>query len=230
VLARLTERRHRASLALIVFGCLLALGAPLVVNLSDAYVARSRVREADAWTRDNRHGSSAPAGAVRGTVVVPDRDGYLLEIPKIGLRAVVRELEPAVFLGKNTPILRRYGLGQVPYTRELRNGSPGADGTAVIAGHRTTSGAPFRRLDRLRRGDLIVVRKGGVEQQWVVESSVIVPPSAINVIRSRPGTRRLAIMACNPPFSAKERLVVHAHLKHETVQRVAQVSAVSEKR
>jgi sortase A len=232
VFARLAERRHRASLALIVFGCLLALGTPFVVNLSDAYVARSRARETDVWAKGDRSRSSAaaPAAAARGTVVAPDRDGYLLVIPKIGLRAVVRELEPDVFLGKNTPILKRYGLGQVPYTRELRNGSPGADGTAVIAGHRTTSGAPFRRLDQLRRGDLIVVRKAGVEQQWVVESSVLVPPSAVNVIRSRPGTRRLAIMACNPPFSAKERLVVHAHLKQETVQRVAQVSALDEKR
>jgi len=222
--ARLAGRRHRASLVLIVFGCLLALGAPFVVQLSDAYVARSRSREADGWARRDQSPAFMRAAAGRRTVVVPDRDGYLLVIPKIGLRVVVRELEPDVFSGRNTPTLKRYGLGQVPYTKELRNGSPGAEGTAVIAGHRTTSGAPFRRLDLLRRGDLIVVRKGGVEQQWVVESSVIVPPSAVNVIRSRPGTRRLAIMACNPPFSAKERLVVHANLRHETVQRVAQVS------
>lgn len=160
--------------------------------------------------------------SARKTVVAPESDGYLLVVPKIGLQAIVRELEPDVFSGRNTPTLKRYGLGQVPYTRYLRNGSPGAEGTSVIAGHRTTSGAPFRHLNRLRPGDIIIIRKMGVEQQWVVEGSVIVPPSAIEIIRSRPGTRKLAILACNPPFSAKERLVVNARLKQETVERPRQ--------
>jgi sortase A len=152
---------------------------------------------------------------MRPTVVTPGRDGYLLLIPSIGLRAVVRELEPAVFSGRNTPALKRYGLGQVPYTSVLRNVSPGAVGTAAIAGHRTTSGAPFRHLNRLRPGALIIVRKGGVEQRWVVVRSQTVPPGAVEAIASRPGTRSLVLLACSPPFSARERLIVHARLQDE---------------
>ncbi len=217
-------RRYGVPLALILFGGVLAFGAPSIIQLSDHHVARARMRETETWAR--RYASTSPqavaATSTRKTVVVPDRDGYLLVIPKIGLRVIVRELEPDVFSGRNTPTLKRYGLGQVPYTHHLRNGSPGAEGTAVIAGHRTTSGAPLRHIDLLRPGDIILIRKMGVEQQWVVEGSAVVPPSAVDVIKSRPGTRKLAILACNPPFSAKERLVVHARLQQETVERRAQ--------
>jgi len=177
------------------------------------------MRETVAWVRqhDSPSARGATAAPAQKTVIAPGTEGYLLVIPKIGLRAVVRELGPDVFSGRNTPALKRYGLGQVPYTRYLRNVSPGADGTAVIAGHRTTSGAPFRHINRLTPGDSIMIRKMGIEQEWVVVSSVTVPPSAVDVIKSRPGVRSLVILACSPPFSAKERLVVHARLKQETV-------------
>jgi len=36
---------------------------------------------------------------------------------------------------------------------------PGENGTVGIAGHRTTYGAPFRRIDELDRGDKIVVER-----------------------------------------------------------------------
>ena len=39
---------------------------------------------------------------------------------------------------------------------DLRHG-PGAPGTAAIAGHRTTYGAPFRHLDKLRAGDPVTI-------------------------------------------------------------------------
>jgi len=218
------HRRYGVPLALILLGGVLAFGAPSIIQLSDHHVARARMRETETWAR--RYESASPQAvtttSARTTVVVPGRDGYVLVIPKISLRVIVRELEPDVFSGRNTPTLKRYGLGQVPYTHYLKNGSPGAEGTAVIAGHRTTSGAPLRQLNLLRPGDIIIIRKMGVEQQWVVEESVIVPPSAVEVIKSRPGTRKLAILACNPPFSAKDRLVVHARLQQETVERHAQ--------
>ncbi len=145
-------------------------------------------------------------------MVEPGREGYLLEIPKIGVQAIVHSLEPDVFAGRNTPTLKRYGVGQVPFTPDLGNVSPGASGTAVITGHRTTSGAPFRHLDRLEPGDVIIIRKGAREQRWTVVSSATVAPGRVEVIRSLPGTRRLAVVACSPPFSDRARLIVYARL------------------
>jgi LPXTG-site transpeptidase (sortase) family protein len=119
-------------------------------------------------------------------------------------------LEPVALTGVPTPTLTRYGLGQIPYTTVLANVSPGADGTAAIAGHRTTHGAPFRHLDLLQPGDLILVRKGPATQQWQVSDTAVIAPTDVNAIRSRPGVPRLVLLACTPPFSAKSRLMVVA--------------------
>lgn len=212
----------------------MAVGAQPIVALSDSVVARLRAGETSAWIRAHDIApvatpvQAAPTPvARRETVITPGKEGYLLIVPRIGVRAVVRQLEPDVFSGRNTPTLKRYGLGQVPYTQQLRNVSPGADGTTAITGHRTTSGAPFRHIDRLRPGDLIVVRKNGVEQQWVVESSAVVPPSAVTTIESRPGVKRLVLLACTPPFSARERLLVRARLQQETAAAGFEQTAMS---
>jgi hypothetical protein len=170
--ARPVHRRRLVALLLILVGGTLAIDARAVIRFGDGIAARAHARETMKWIRANDAagdaGRAAPSQA-RGSVIAPGREGYLLLIPRIGVRLVVRELEVEVFSGRNTPTLRRHGLGQVPYTHQLRNVSPGGDGTAAITGHRTTSGAPFRNIDRLRPGDLIIIRKGSVEQQWAVE-------------------------------------------------------------
>jgi LPXTG-site transpeptidase (sortase) family protein len=221
-LERAERRRFVVGWLLLLTGTALAFSAPLVIRLRDDLAARNRSRETDAWVRrDQAPSSQAPPQAPRPakpgpTVITPGRDGYLLIIPRLGLRAIVHELEADVFAGRNTPTLKRYGLGQVPYTPQLRNVSPGAGGTAAITGHRTTSGAPFRHIDRLQAGDVIIIHKAGVEQRWAVVGSTIVPPSRVLAIESRPGTRQLVLLACTPPFTARERLLVYARLSHET--------------
>jgi LPXTG-site transpeptidase (sortase) family protein len=203
---------------MIVTGAALMARPELLMQLADGVIARSQSGETARWMRLHDRASAAePTGstAVKGTVIKPGKEGYLLVIPKLRLRMVVRELEPDVFLGRNTPTLKRYGLGQVPYTHQLRNVSPGGSGTAAITGHRTTSGAPFRHIDRLRAGDVIIVRKRNLEQSWTVVGSAVVPPSAVGAIKSRPGTKRLVLLACTPPFTARERLLVNARLTRE---------------
>ncbi|MFZ0122507.1 MAG: class E sortase [Pseudonocardiaceae bacterium] len=71
----------------------------------------------------------------------------LLEIPKLGLREVVGE-------GTSSEILMS-GPG---HRRDTP--LPGQVGISVIAGRRATYGAPFRSIDRLRRGDPITVTTG----------------------------------------------------------------------
>jgi LPXTG-site transpeptidase (sortase) family protein len=209
---------------LLILGGLLGFSASSIVRFLDGRTADTHRLEAEAWVwrdrtvRDRAVREPSLTRPKQKSVIVPGKEGYLLEIPAIGLRAVVRELELTVFSGTNTPLLKRYGLGQVPYTDYLRNVSPGGEGTAAITGHRTTSGAPFRHIDRLRQGNLIIVRSRGMEQEWEVVRSVTVLPSTVQAIRSLPGTRTLVLLACNPPFSARERLVVYARLKREAIR------------
>lgn len=210
---RSIRRRSTTGIALVfgTLGVLCAFGPTLAINALDAYVASVRHAETARWIA--MHVSPKVARSTDGAetdVIKPGRDGYLLEIPRIRVQLVVHMLEPVVLAGVNTPTLRRYGAGQVPFTGTLRDVSPGEDGTAVIAGHRTTSGAPFRHLDSLKRGDVILLRQGTVIQQWRVEESAVISPLDLGAIRSKHGVRRLVLLACTPPFSARARLMIDA--------------------
>lgn len=119
-----------------------------------------------------------------------------IELPTLDSSFVVVE-------GTGTQELRR-GPGHFPGTP-----LPGQRGTVAVAGHRTTYGAPFRTIDRLRRGDAIVLRMPSGRFSYRVEGTRIVPPTATWVTR-RVGYDRLVLTACHPLYSAAQRIVVFA--------------------
>lgn len=91
---------------------------------------------------------------------------------------------------------------------------PGQRGTVGIAGHRTTFLAPFRRLDRLRAGDQIVLTMPYGRFEYAAERSVVVSPS--NDTMLRPARHDLLVLTtCTPAFSAAKRLVVIARAKSQ---------------
>lgn len=121
-----------------------------------------------------------------------------IEIPAIGADfVVVQGTEPATL---------HKGPGHYPDTS-----FPGLPGTVAIAGHRTTYGAPFRKVDALARGDRIVLTMPYGRFVYDVERTRIVPPSATYVTRDV-GYPRLVLSACHPLYSAAERIVVFARL------------------
>jgi sortase A len=90
-------------------------------------------------------------------------------------------------------------------------GLPGQGRTIAIAGHRTTYLAPFRNLNELRRGDRIVLRMPYGTFTYVVQSQRIVSPNAWWITRNV-GYERLVLSACNPLYSASQRIAVFARL------------------
>jgi sortase A len=121
-----------------------------------------------------------------------------IRIPSIGVSSVV-------VAGTGTSDLR-LGPGHYPDTP-----LPGARGTVAIAGHRTTYGAPFRKLDKLGKGDRIEVRMPYGTFVYRVEQRRIVAPTALWVTR-RTSYDRLILSACHPLYSAAQRIVVFARL------------------
>jgi sortase A len=121
-----------------------------------------------------------------------------ISAPAIDLRAVVVQ-------GTATGDLRK-GPGHYPDTP-----LPGLRGTVGVAGHRTTYGAPFRRLDDLDRGEKIVLEMPYGTFTYEVENRRIVKPSATWVVK-RADHDRLVLTACHPLYSAAERIVVFARL------------------
>jgi sortase A len=121
-----------------------------------------------------------------------------LRIARIGLRTVVVRGTTAADLRRGPGLLAGTPL-------------PGQHGTTAIAGHRTTYGAPFRRLDALRRGDPITLRLPYGSFRYLVEGRRIVAAGDLSVLR-RVGHDRLVLSACHPLYSAARRIVVLARL------------------
>ena len=97
-----------------------------------------------------------------------------------------------------------------------QHATAGPAGNAAIAGHRTTYGAPFNRIDELAPGDPILVTTLQGDFKYVVsEPPVAVSPSQNDVLFNK-GDNRLTLTTCHPKYSASKRLIVVATLsKHD---------------
>jgi sortase A len=89
---------------------------------------------------------------------------------------------------------------------------PGMGQTVAIAGHRTTYLAPFRRINELRPGNRIVLNMPYGRFTYVVQYHRIVLPTALWVTNNV-GYDRLILSACNPLYSAAQRIIVFARLR-----------------
>jgi sortase A len=145
--------------------------------------ARRRIAFA-ARAFDRRTGEGDPLGRIA--------------IPRIGVSAVFVEGTGGADL--------RDGPGHYPGTP-----LPGESGTIGIAGHRTTYGAWFRSIDRLRKDDSITLTMPYGRFTYRVERTRIVAPTAVWVTQ-RVAYDRLILSACHPLYSAAKRIVVFARL------------------
>ena len=129
-----------------------------------------------------------------------------IEIPAIGVKDYVVE-------GTDLDNLRK-GPGHYPETP-----LPGDRGTVAIAGHRTTYGAPFRKIDKLRRGQEVAVDMPYGRYVYRVERTKIVEPTDLSVL-DRVRHDRLVLSACHPLYSAAQRIIVFARLIRREPARV----------
>jgi sortase A len=142
---------------------------------------------------------------VTDTPPPPPRTGEavaMLKIPRIGLQQAVVE-------GTNVLDLRR-GPGHYSGTP-----LPGERGNAAIAGHRTTYGGPFNRIDELRPGDPILVSTVRGNYTYRVAGKRVVSPSQYDVVESK-HDNRITLTTCNPKYFATTRLVVWGVLDPKT--------------
>jgi sortase A len=146
----------------------------------------------------------------------------IITIEKIGLRNVMVE-------GVSKQDLKK-GPGHYPGTP-----LPGQAGNSGIAGHRTTYGAPFNRIDELVPGDEIriatpqgefiydvVPAPGQNVQAWYT-----VNPSQVEVLGDM-GDDRITLTACHPKYSARLRIIVHAVLRAEPAAAVVAETPVED--
>jgi sortase A len=157
------------------------------------------IRAATISEKDARKRIKRLAVAWRRHVEKGDAVGRI-ELPEL-------DRDYAVVQGTDLTTLRK-GPGHYPKTP-----LPGEGGTIGVAGHRTTYGAPFRTIDKLDRGDEVVMDMPYARLTYEVEKTQIVPPTALWITDRVPGAERIVLSACHPLYSAANRLVVFARLK-----------------
>jgi sortase A len=124
---------------------------------------------------------------------------FKITIPKINSSWVGYE-------GTNIPSLKR-GPGHY-----IGTPMPGELGTCVIAGHRTTYGAPFNRVDQLVNGDQIIIETiDNIQFIYLVTGKLEVLPNDLSALKQTEYAS-LILTTCTPKFYATRRLLIFAKL------------------
>jgi sortase A len=145
-----------------------------------------------------------------------------LHIPRLGKKFTVPVVE-----GVRKPDLAK-GVGHYPKTA-----GPGEVGNFAIAGHRATHGEPFRNLNRMRKGDKVVVETRDTWFTYIVDRTLIVNPTDVWVIEPVPGKKDatptqklLTLTTCNPRWASTQRLIIFTHLLTQQLKTAGPPSAL----
>jgi len=123
-----------------------------------------------------------------------------IKIKRIGLSSIV--VENTDYWGSLSKGPGRYEQGSFP----------GLGKTTGIAGHRTTFAAPFRHIDSIHVGDLIVVEMPYGTFTYRVLRHKIVDNGDWSIM-NKVGFDELVLSACHPLYSASHRYVIFARLE-----------------
>jgi sortase A len=189
------KRLARSLASVTVASFLIAICVVLYPSATDLWAAHAQARM--------RHEHLASIGEAA------DGDPVLrLDVPAIGLHATVVE-----GVGEDS---LRVGVGHYPST-----GAPGIAGNIALAGHRTTYGKPFNRLDELDLGDEIRVRSDqGTFVYQVEREPWVVSPTDWSPIRDFPSSGSfITLTSCHPEGSAATRIVARARLVSVSMSR-----------
>ena len=207
---------------LITSGILMLTDALLTVTWQEPVSAFIAARQQDSLG-DELDGADAVLAAER------EATKNVRDVQRVKRLAAVwrRSLDEGDAVGRiDLPSLdRRYVVVQGTETGTPRKGPGhypkteigGEGGTVAIAGHRTTYGAPFRTIDKLRAGQHIVIAMPYARLEYKVEKKQIVSPDATWITDRVKGAERLVLSACHPLYSASQRIVVFARLVNAQV-------------
>lgn len=172
-------------------------------SLADAHAYQARERNAFEESRAKNGSQSEEPGLVGEGGVLGE-----MQVPRLGLKMIVVQ-------GDSERILSR-AVGHIPETA-----LPGQAGNVALAGHRDSF---FRPLRNIRSGDTITFQTRRAEFQYQVESTAVVPPNDVSVLRSSSGPT-LTLITCFPFYyvgAAPNRFVVRARQVGGSINALAQ--------
>ena len=123
-----------------------------------------------------------------------------LQIPRLNVDAPVVQ-------GDGWEQLKK-GIGQ-----HIGSANPGQDGNVVMTAHNDVYGELFRYLDQLQPGDNVIVYTQQRQHVYIVDRTVIVEPTAVEVMAST-GSPTVTLISCYLYLVEKQRIVVFARLQN----------------
>lgn len=197
----------RAGRRLFLIACLslITLGAGLAIYPWATNLWASRIQSS---LRDDLTGNTS---AYRNGLLATGDAVMRVRVPRLDIDVIVVE-------GTSDAALRA-GAGHY-----RSSDLPEESGNVALAGHRTTFGKPFNRMDELRPGDEIFVTTPlGRYVYTVTRPPWVVVPTDLSPLNKYPkGGSFLTLMSCHPEGSATYRIVARARLTR-TVDRLLAV-------
>ncbi len=123
-----------------------------------------------------------------------------LQIPRLNVDAPVVQ-------GDGWEQLKK-GVGQ-----HIGSANPGQNGNVVLTAHNDVYGELFRHLDQLQPGDNVIVYTQQRQYVYIVDRTVIVEPTAVEVMAST-GNPTVTLISCYPYLVDSQRIVVFARLQN----------------
>ncbi len=212
---------RRGEIALSVLGVSLLGGALAAIVNTQVYQARQGRAFSDMERRaaapTHRPESPSASAADEPSAQAVAADPLVLgriEIPRIGVSAIVREGDDDKTLG--------LAVGHIPGTAR-----PGERGNMALAGHRDSF---FRALRHIRLHDTIWIRTAGRRYEYVVESTDVVAPEETRLLDPT-GNAVLTLVTCYPfgwVGHAPNRFVVRASARAPAGTPIVFTSSVKE--
>ncbi len=118
-------------------------------------------------------------------------------------------------LSVDAPIIQGDGWEQLKkgVGQYIGSAPAGQDGNVVLSAHNDVYGEIFRYLDRLAPGDQVVVYTQQRQYIYIVDRTVIVEPTAVEVMAST-GSPTVTLISCYPYLVNDKRIVVFARLQN----------------
>lgn len=208
-----------------IAGGLASVSVFVYENFIDNLIQGPRQQQ-EAKTLYDQWGNPLPTSSASATAKPRLTEGYpvlkggfaearkfgILRIPALGKKFVHTIAEGT----RQATVLNVIGVGHYRSSQ-----MPGEAGNFAVAGHRTSHGAPFMDLDKLKKGDEIFVdTKLGTYVYSVIKQEVVDPTDvwviapARGLKNSKKTDKWMTMTTCTPKYSAEHRLVVWSKFEY----------------
>jgi sortase A len=163
---------------------------------------------------------NAPGGARPNDAEIPEHLRPLVQslaeipIPTPGPEQAIRLQIPALTI--DAPIVQGDGWEQLKkgVGQHIGSTNPGQPGNLVLTAHNDVFGEIFRYLDRLKRGDQIIVYTNQRSYVYTVSASLIVEPTEVEVMAPTDG-ETITLISCYPYLIDTQRIIIQGVLQDQ---------------